>query len=216
MGASPVIVGDQLILACDQSIGSFLLSVDKNTGKEKWRTPRPEAKSGHATPILWRAPDGKDQILVPGSFLLTAYDAMTGEKRWWVRGLSFEIKSTPVIHGDTIYINGTAPENDPGHRPVPPSAEVPGGDVDKNGLISSGVPEYSAARWRLNSITLTKDEGMDSEWHVGDSPGRHRRHHQAMRWKYQRAVPQLPSPVVREHSTWSTMADCDDPESGDQ
>ena len=216
MGASPVIVGDQLILACDQSIGSFLLSLDKNTGKEKWRTPRPEAKSGHATPILWRAPDGKDQILVPGSFLLTAYDAMTGEKRWWVRGLSFEIKSTPVIHGDTIYINGYgSKENDPGNKiNVPPSAEVwPVADVDKDGLISKAeFPKYSAAFWftvadlNLNG-TLTKDEweyyraALDSEngmlairlGGTGDTTEK------AVRWKYQRAVPQLPSPVVFEN-----------------
>ena len=59
MGASPVIVGDLLVLACDQSTGSFLLALDKRTGRERWRTPRPEAKSGHATPIVWRAPNGQ-------------------------------------------------------------------------------------------------------------------------------------------------------------
>jgi outer membrane protein assembly factor BamB len=56
MGASPIIVGDLLLLACDQSNGSFLMAVDKQTGQERWKTPRPEAKSGHATPILWRTP----------------------------------------------------------------------------------------------------------------------------------------------------------------
>src|SRR5690606_37001677 len=132
------IVGDLIILACDQSLGSFLLAVDKRTGKERWRTPRPEAKSGHATPIVWRGPNGRDQIILPGSFLLTGYDALTGERLWWVRGLSFEIKSTPVIHGDTIFINGYgAPENDPGRKiNVPPSDEVwPTADTDKNGVI---------------------------------------------------------------------------------
>ena len=213
MGASPIIVGDQLILACDQSIGSFLLSLDKNTGKERWRTPRPEAKSGHATPILWRAPDGRDQLLLPGSFLLTAYDAMTGEKRWWVRGLSFEIKSTPVVHGDTLYINGYgAPENDPGRNiNVPPSDEVwPVADLDKDGVISKGeFPKYSAPFWftvadlNLNG-TLTKDEweyyraALDSEngmlaIRLGGSGDMTEK---AVRWKYQRSVPQLPSPIV--------------------
>src|SRR5699024_2669753 len=52
MGASPVIVGDLLVLSCDQSLGSFLLAVDAATGRERWRVARPEAKSGHATPIL--------------------------------------------------------------------------------------------------------------------------------------------------------------------
>lgn len=213
MGASPVIVGDQLILACDQSIDSFLLSLDKNTGKEKWRTPRPEAKSGHATPILWKAPDGRDQLLLPGSFLLTAYDVMTGEKIWWVRGLSFEIKSTPVIHGNTIYINGYgAAENDPGRKVnVPPADEVwPVADADKDGVISKAeFPKYTAAFWftvadlNLNG-TVTKDEweyyraALDSEngmlairlGGTGDTTDK------AVRWKYQRAVPQLPSPIV--------------------
>ena len=56
MGASPVIHGDLLLLAVDQSTGSHLLALDKRTGKERWKTPRPEATSGHATPIIWRAP----------------------------------------------------------------------------------------------------------------------------------------------------------------
>src|SRR3990172_6285449 len=64
MGASPVIAGDLLLLAVDQSRGSHLLALDKRTGKERWKTARPEATSGHATPIVWRAPNGRDQILL--------------------------------------------------------------------------------------------------------------------------------------------------------
>lgn len=215
MGASPVIVGDLLILACDQSLNSFLLAVDKNTGKERWRTPRPEAKSGHATPIVWKAPDGRDQIILPGSFLLTGYDALTGERKWWVRGLSFEIKSTPVVHGDTIFINGYgAPENDPGRKiNVPPSDEVwPTADADKNGVITQPeFPKYSAAFWftvaDLNlDKQLTKDEweyyraALDSEngmlaIRLGGSGDMTEK---SVRWKYQRSVPQLPSPIVFE------------------
>ncbi len=87
MGASPVIVGDLVILVCDQSLNSFIMAVNKRTGRVQWKVDRPEAKSGHSTPIVWRGPDKKDQILVPGSFLLTSYDAATGRKLWWVGGL---------------------------------------------------------------------------------------------------------------------------------
>ena len=53
--------------------------------------------------------------MVPGSFLLSAYDPRDGKRLWWVGGLSFELKSTPVISGDTLYINGFgSPENQPG------------------------------------------------------------------------------------------------------
>jgi len=215
MGASPVIVGDLLVLACDQSTGSFLLALDKRTGRERWRTARPEASSGHATPIVWTSPEGETQVLLPGSFLLTAYAADTGEKRWWVRGLSFEIKSTPVIADDTLFINGYgAPENDPGSKiVVPPADEVwPEADADGNGTLSRAeFPTYSAPFWfdvaDLNQDgALTRDEwvyyraALDSEngmlaIRLGGSGDMTE---SAVKWKYQRAVPQLPSPLVYE------------------
>ena len=112
---------------------------------------RPEAKSGHATPIVWRGPDGKDQVLIPGSFLLTSYDAATGKKLWWVGGLSFEIKSTPVIGGDTIYVNGYgAPVNDPGNKiNIPVADEVwKTADADGNGVLTkSEFPKFTAGFW---------------------------------------------------------------------
>jgi outer membrane protein assembly factor BamB len=213
MGASPVIVGDLVVLNCDQSVGSFLLAVDARTGRERWRTARPEAKSGHATPIVWRAQDGRDQILVAGSFLLTAYEPASGRKLWWVRGLSFEIKSTPVIGGDTLYINGYgSPENDPGRKvTVPPADEVwKAADADGNGVLGrTEFPKYTAAFWfdacdLDGNGTLSKDEweyyraALDSENGMlairlggsGDMTA------SAVRWKYQRAVPQLPSPLL--------------------
>ncbi len=219
MGASPVIVGDLVILACDQSTGSFLLAVDKRTGRERWRTARPEAKSGHATPILWTDPGGREQILLPGSFLLTGYDARTGEKLWWVRGLSFEIKSTPVIENGVLFINGYgAPENDPGNKiSIPPPDEVwPMADADKDGLISKGeFPKYSAGFWFTvadldASGGLTKEEweyyraALDSENGLlavrlggsGDTT------EQAVQWRYHRSIPQLPSPLVYQGVLW--------------
>ncbi len=213
MGASPVIVGDLLLLALDQSTNSHLLALDKRTGKERWRVARPEARSGHATPIVWRAPNGQDQILLPGSFLLTAYEPATGRKIWWVRGLSFEIKSTPVIAGDTIFINGYgSPENDPGRKiNVPPADEVwKTADANADGVLVKGeFPKFSAAYWfgiaDLDTDgKMTKDEweyyraALDSEngmiairlGGTGDMTEK------SVKWKYQRSVPQLPSPIV--------------------
>jgi outer membrane protein assembly factor BamB len=213
MGASPVIVGDLVVLVCDQSLGSFILAVDKRTGEERWRTPRPEATSGHATPVLWRTPEGEDQILVQGSFLLTAYAADTGERRWWVRGLSFEMKSTPPIADGVLFANGYgAPQNDPGNKVVvPPADEVwPTADADGNGLLSpEELPRAAPSFWftvgDLNKDgQLTKEEyayyraALDSENGLlairlggeGDMT------ETAVKWKYQRSIPQLPSPIV--------------------
>jgi outer membrane protein assembly factor BamB len=130
-----------------------------------------------------------------------------------VRGLSFEIKSTPVIGGDTLYINGYgAPDNEPGRKVVvPPAAEVwPAADADRDGFLSKPeFPKFTRDFWFAvadldTNGKLTKDEweyyraALDSEngmlairlGGAGDMTER------AVRWKYQRSVPQLPSPIL--------------------
>ena len=75
MGASPIVVDDLVILVCDQSHGSFMLAVDRITGAARWRVERPEAKTGHSTPIVYRprmrrpscwCPDPSRWCLFPG------------------------------------------------------------------------------------------------------------------------------------------------------
>ena len=213
MGASPVVVGDVVVLVCDQSLGSFIMAVDKRTGRVRWKVDRPEAKSGHSTPVIWRAPGGRDQIVVPGSFLLTAYDPADGRKIWWVRGLSFEMKSTPVIGDDTIYVNGYgAPVNDPGNKVnVPPAAEVwKTADANGDRVMSRGeFPKYTPAWW-FDAVDLDGNGSLNAdEWEYYraalDSEngmlairlgGKGDMTETAVRWKYQRSVPQLPSPLL--------------------
>ena len=223
MGASPVIHGDLLLLAVDQSHGSHLLALDKRTGKERWKTPRPEATSGHATPVIWRAPGGKDQILLPGSFLLTAYDPADGKKLWWVRGLSWEIKSTPVIAGDIVYVNGYgSPDGDPGRKIVLPSADEAWKtvDADKDGTLSRGeFPKGAAGDKTVPPVgwfgvaDLDKNGTIEkSEWEYIRSALESENGMLAIRlggsgdmtdksviWKYHRSVPQLPSPVLYDN-----------------
>ena len=189
------------------------MAVKTRTGRLQWKTARPEANSGHSTPVLWSGADGKDQILLPGSFLLTSYDAATGRKLWWVGGLSFEMKSTPVIGAETIYVNGYgAPVNDPGNKITIPSADSvwPTADADGNGVISKAeFPKFTPAFWfdvadldRSGSLSrdewayyraaLESDNGMlairlGGSGDMSDT---------AIRWKYQRSVPQLPSPLL--------------------
>jgi outer membrane protein assembly factor BamB len=214
MGASPVIVGDKVILSCDQSTNSFIAAWDKKTGKEVWRTPRKEAKSGHSTPIVWTPKGGRPQILLPGSFLLTAYDPANGKKLWWVGGLSFEMKSTPVIKDDTLYINGFgSPENNPGsHVTIMTTDEAfSKSDGNKDGkLAADEMPTQHARGMGLafadldGDKMLSRDEwdyykaAMDSDNAIlairlggsGDMTAK------SVRWKYHRGIPQLPSPLI--------------------
>src|SRR5262249_41556374 len=41
-GSSPALDGGRLFIQCDNEKNSFLVALDARTGKELWRTPRPE------------------------------------------------------------------------------------------------------------------------------------------------------------------------------
>jgi outer membrane protein assembly factor BamB len=213
MGASPTIVGDLVILVCDQNTDSFMIALDRATGETVWRVERPEAHSSHSTPILWESPEGQTQMLVPGSFLLDSYDPRTGEKIWWVRGLSFEMKSTPVIHDGVIYVNGYgSPLNQPGNQvELPLFGEVlPEHDADGDGEISAEeFPPSRASDW-FGFVDLDGSGKLDAgEWKYLRAALESRNGMLAIRlggrgdvtasnvlWEYNRAVPQLPSPIV--------------------
>ena len=216
MGSSPIIVGDMLVLACDQSLGSYVMALDKRTGKIRWKVERPEAKSGHSTPILWKGPDGKDQLLLPGSFFLTAYDAATGRKLWWVGGLSFEMKSTPVMSRDTIYVNGYgAPVNDPGNKVSVPSADEvwKTADADGNGTLSkSEFPKFTPAFWfdvadldtngvaDERRVVLLSRRARFRERHARHQArwlGRHERHGDSLEVSAHGPAAPLPAPLRR-------------------
>jgi outer membrane protein assembly factor BamB len=213
MGASPVMLDDMVVLACDQSTGSFVAAYDAATGAARWKTMRPEAKSGHSTPIAWRPASGPAQILLPGSFLLSAYAADTGQRVWWAGGLSFELKSVPVIHRDTLFINGFgSSENEPGARvDVPTAADVfAANDADKDAtLVGPEIPDahrrralsfadldadrrLSVEEWNYYKAAMDSENGMIAIrlGGSGDVTGT------AVKWTYRRAVPQLPSPIV--------------------
>ncbi len=214
MGASPVLADDLVILVCDQSTHSFIAAFSKANGKVRWKQDRPEAKSGHSTPILYVPKGGKKQLLVPGSFLLTAYEAETGKKLWWVNGLSFEMKSTPVMDGSAVYVNGYgSPENQPESLvPVPDFADaLVKFDADRNKRISKAECESDArVKSSFDFVDLDSDGNLDeNEWNyyqaamasvngiLAIQPGGSGDMSKTnIRWQYHRAVPQLPSPLL--------------------
>jgi hypothetical protein len=78
------------------------------------------------------------------------------------------MKSTPVIGGDTIYVNGYgAPVNDPGNKvSVPMADEVwPTADIDKNGVLSKAeFPKYTPAFWFVVADLDTDGNVTKDEW----------------------------------------------------
>jgi outer membrane protein assembly factor BamB len=102
-GSSPIVHGQNVILLCDQDTGSYLLAVDKDSGKTAWKVERPEATRSYTTPAIFTPRSGPAELIIPGAYQLASYDAATGKKLWWVRGMSWQPKSTPIVDGEMIY-----------------------------------------------------------------------------------------------------------------
>ena len=213
MGVSPILADDLVVLVCDQNVGSFIIALNKETGEIAWKKDRPEATSGHSTPILYQPANGDLEILVPGSFFLTSYVAATGEKLWWVGGLSFEMKSTPVIWQDMVFINGYAtPMNQPENIVELPDFETAIKDFDKNNnrkLSQSELPREPEYGW-FSFVDLHADGELDeADWNYFKAAlaslngmlaiklgGKGDMTMESTIWTYHRSIPQLPSPLI--------------------
>jgi outer membrane protein assembly factor BamB len=213
MGSSPVLAGDMVILVCDQNRGSFAAGFRQSDGREVWRTARPEALSGHSTPIVYDPPGGPLQVIAPGSFRMDSYAVATGEVVSYVNGLPGEMKSGPVLVGETVYINGfSSPDNDAGRQvAVPPFEEVLAKfDADRNGKIAlAEAPDERTKRYFV-FIDLDEDGAADAAewriWTIGSASengllafqagGKGDRSGTSLLWRYPRSVPQLPTTLV--------------------
>lgn len=212
MGASPLLVGDRIILNCDSETDSFLIAVQKETGKILWRVERPSVGRGFSTPILHTGTDGIRQALVAGSHRLTAYSVEDGSAIWWVGGLTWQMKPTPVIDGDRLFILGWAGGADQGSQvELPPWAEVlqsrdrngdrklqqdevdnadllrdwKEADLDKDGVIGErDWSMYQGRRMAVNSLMAVRIGTR------GDATASN------ILWKYHKSLPNVPSPLA--------------------
>lgn len=220
-GASPIVVNGTVILPVDQDTGSYLLGVDAKTGKVRYKTDRPGVISGYSTPTVYEPKGGPTQVIIPESFQLSSYDVKDGRRVWWVRGLACEMKSVVSIEGDTAWVNGWGfPQNQVGQQ-VPTVAFAEGLKIyDKNGdgmvadtevtggppaldkMLSpkNGFPAFDGNRdnkldakeWDVMRAMLAAENGLlaiklGGKGDVTDG---------AIKWKYTRPVPQVPSTLL--------------------
>ena len=101
--SSPLLHGDKLLLQCDHYGDSYLLAVDKATGKNVWKVERPERWLSWASPLLVPLVDDKFELVVSGSHQLESFDPDTGKKLWTVDGMSRECIPTPLYAHGMIY-----------------------------------------------------------------------------------------------------------------
>jgi outer membrane protein assembly factor BamB len=158
--SSPVVHGDLLYLLCDHAPASYLLAVDKRTGRDRWKADRGKGLSSYSTPFVVSPASGPAELIVNSSERVDAYDAATGKPLWHVGGANRFPIPMPVVHDGIIYLTR-------GYRSGPYLAMRPGGRGDVNTShvvwsVETGAPYVSSLVFANGLLFMANDTGIIS------------------------------------------------------
>ena len=154
-GSSPMLYDGALMLLVDHPDDSYLLAVDKTTGKDIWRNDRGEGKRSYTTPFLVKSPAG-DLLIVNTSDGLEAIDAKTGKQRWSAGEANRVPVSTPVLHDGTLYSSR-------GYNSGPYMAiRVDGSQPDVRWEVGTGAPYVSSLIYANGLLFMATERGIAS------------------------------------------------------
>ena len=99
--SSPVIHEGRLYIVNDNDENSYLLSLDKRTGQEIWKTERDEP-SNWSTPYVWQNGE-RTEIVTTGRKMIRSYD-LDGRPLWELSGTSSIVIPTPFSGHGLLYL----------------------------------------------------------------------------------------------------------------
>ncbi|MDB4465996.1 PQQ-binding-like beta-propeller repeat protein, partial [Akkermansiaceae bacterium] len=101
--SSPVLWNDKVIINGDHDGNAYIVALDKETGKEVWKTPRPNKTRSYCTPLLRRI-GGRNQLILSGSKSVASYDPDTGKQHWIIDGPTDQFVASMVYDGKYLYM----------------------------------------------------------------------------------------------------------------
>jgi len=103
-GMSPVLHEDKLIFCQDDDIYPGIMVVQAATGKVLWKEARDDMAVNYSHPVVVST-EKRTELVVAGTGKVVGYDIANGKRLWESRTLLRNIKTTPVVVGETIYIS---------------------------------------------------------------------------------------------------------------
>ncbi len=128
-GASPALHGDWVVVVWDHEGQSFITSLDKRTGAERWRTDRDESTSW-STPLVVEHAGGA-QVVTSATDGVRGYDFETGELLWEGDGVTTNAIPSPVAAEGIAYLMSGYR----GNRLYAVDLSAARGDISRGGAI---------------------------------------------------------------------------------
>jgi len=101
-GSSPALYGDIIVVTWDHEGQSFIVALDKKTGKDIWKVDRDEGTSW-ASPFIVES-NGKPQVITSATSLIRSYDLATGDLVWECAGMTANAIPQPVEADGIVYL----------------------------------------------------------------------------------------------------------------
>ena len=108
-GTSPILHDKLVLMQCDEDNGeaSFIVALDKKTGKEVWKTPR-KVQVSWSTPILVRTAK-RAELITSGTEAIVGYDPATGKELWRHKGVESNAIPSPVANNEVVFLSAGFP-----------------------------------------------------------------------------------------------------------
>ena len=168
--SSPILYNDVLFLTCDGIDFQFLVALEKQTGKVKWKQDRAHleaaaqkraiAKMSYSTPLI-QSVEGITQLVCSGADHVASYNINDGKEIWWMPYNGFSIVGRPSYGNSLFYVVGSIRQD---HFCI--YAVQSGKGQLKNSQIkwqySKGVPHVSSPILVDTEIYFVHDGGVAS------------------------------------------------------
>ncbi len=160
-GTSLVIADDKVILNRDEVPDSYLLALDRHTGKVLWKQKQymgeAERRNGSkATPVVW-----KQEVILHRRGEIVGYDLATGARKWWVRAET-QGAGTPAVAADAIYVGTWFNTGEPDLLVPLPDFDSLLKQYDKDGDGTLSSREFPDRLLIAHRIGLDGVEGADN------------------------------------------------------
>ena len=155
--SSPVIYRDMVILLCDHPSASYVLAVDKRTGKDRWKADRGTGRSAYSTPLVIEGAT-RPELIVNSTERIDAYDTTTGKLLWFTGEANRFPVPTPVVENGIIYASR-------GYRSGPYMAIRTGGTGDITAThvvwrVATGAPYVASLLQYQGVVYMATDVGI--------------------------------------------------------
>ncbi len=105
----PVIFEDLLIINGDHDGESYIVALEKKTGRQVWKIPRSNKTRSYVTPIV-REFGGKKQMILSGDKSVTSYDPRSGAPIWNMDGPTEQFVASLVDDGSRVFLTAGYPD----------------------------------------------------------------------------------------------------------